>query len=296
MPEFLTTKELAALLRIKERKVYDLAAGGKIPCTKVTGKLLFPKDEVSAWIEGARSGPIEAPRRELPPVLLGSHDPLLEWALRQSGSGLATFLDGSADGVDRFAQGEGQLAGLHLRDAATAEWNMAAVRERCAHLPCVLLHWATRRRGLVMRPELAGRLDEPGDLRGHRLVPRQPGAGAQQLTEQLLAEAGLDEGAVEMVAPARSETDAALAVQEGLADVALGLECVAVQYRLRFVPLVEERFDLLVDRRSWFEPPLQRLSGFCRSHAFAERARLLAGYDITNLGEVLFNAGPGDPR
>ena len=42
-PEFLTTREVAALLRVKERKVYDLAAAGDIPCRRVTGKLLFPK-------------------------------------------------------------------------------------------------------------------------------------------------------------------------------------------------------------------------------------------------------------
>ena len=51
----LDTSELAELLRIKERKVYEMAASGKIPCTRATGKLLFPRKEVESWLEGKAS-------------------------------------------------------------------------------------------------------------------------------------------------------------------------------------------------------------------------------------------------
>ena len=50
-----------------------------------------------------------------------------------------------------------------------------------------------------------------------------------------------------------------------------------------------ERFDLLVDRRAWFEPPFQRFLSFCRSPAFPARAEEMGGYDVTGLGRVLFN-------
>ena len=107
LPQFLTTKEVASLLRIKERKVYELATDGAIPVSRVTGKLLFPRDLVEMWVQqhveylGGRES-----LREHPLVLAGSHDPLLEWALRESGSGIATFLDGSLDGVQRLAAGD----------------------------------------------------------------------------------------------------------------------------------------------------------------------------------------------
>ena len=55
LPDYLTTSELAELLRIKERKVYQMAASGKIPCTRATGKLLFPRKEVESWLEGKAS-------------------------------------------------------------------------------------------------------------------------------------------------------------------------------------------------------------------------------------------------
>ncbi|HEY9549058.1 MAG TPA: helix-turn-helix domain-containing protein, partial [Kiloniellaceae bacterium] len=88
-PAFLTTREVAELLRVKERKVYDLAAAGDIPCRRVTGKLLFPRAEIEAWL--AR-GSTAATSRVLPAnIVAGSHDPLLDWAMRESGSGLAAY-------------------------------------------------------------------------------------------------------------------------------------------------------------------------------------------------------------
>lgn len=85
--QYLTTKELAELLRIKERKIYDLAASGDVPCIRVVGKLLFPRLEIETWMGRARSGP-EA-LSPVAAVFAGSHDPLLEWAIRESGCGIA---------------------------------------------------------------------------------------------------------------------------------------------------------------------------------------------------------------
>ena len=80
MSEYLTTREIAQLLRVKERQVYDLAAKGQLPVRRVTGKLLFPRAEIEAQLH-AGAGEAAAPIR--PAVMAGGHDPLLEWALRE---------------------------------------------------------------------------------------------------------------------------------------------------------------------------------------------------------------------
>ena len=77
---------------------------------------------------------------------------------------------------------------------------------------------------------------------------------------------------------------------EEKADAAFGLAALAEQYRLAFVPLITERFDLLVDRRAWFEPPLQTFLAFCRSTSFEAKANDMQGYDVAGLGRVHFNA------
>lgn len=285
-PEFLTVKELAALLRIKERKVYDLASSGQVPCSRATGKLLFPEAEVRAWIEGKKSGSVERkPRRA---VFLGSHDPLLEWAVRESQSGLATMFDSSMDGLTRFAAGEGVAAGLHVREGEG--WNLNAVKGALPGQDAALIRWAVRRRGLVARRELAGKVSGLTDLGGLKVARRQSEAGAELLFRDLLAEAGIAVDGIAFTAPFRSEQDAVLAVAQGEADVAFGLEAVAAPFGLPFVPLIEERFDIVVDRRSWFEPPMQALMRFAGSEAFRARAERLSGYDIGELGTAVWNA------
>lgn len=282
LPEFLTVRELAAFLRIKERKVYDLAASGEVPVSRAMGKLLFPRGAVQAWIAQAQTGPVCAAPR--PDVFLGSHDPLLDWAIRQSQCGLATFFDSSDDGLTRFAAREGVAAGLHLFDPDREIWNIAAVSGQDA----VLIGWATRRRGLVIgRGETGIRgLD---DLAGRSTARRQDGSGTERLFQHLLTQAGLETGALGPAETARSEQDAVLSVAGGHVAATFGLEALAVQFGLGFVPLIDELFDLLVDRRQWFDPPMQRLLAFCRSADFARRAEGFAGYDLGALGEVRWN-------
>ncbi|PKP63893.1 MAG: excisionase, partial [Alphaproteobacteria bacterium HGW-Alphaproteobacteria-8] len=102
-PEFLTTREMAARLRVRERKIYEMAAAAEIPHRRLTGKLLFPRAEIDAWLAG---GVQKAASPGAAAVVAGSHDPLLDWAIRESGSGLATRFDGSLDGLARLAAGE----------------------------------------------------------------------------------------------------------------------------------------------------------------------------------------------
>ena len=83
---------------------------------------------------------------------------------------------------------------------------------------------------------------------------------------------------------ARTESDAAAAVAADEADVAIGLEAMARQFHLGFLPLLSERFDLLIDRRAYFTEPVQRLLDLTQSAIFAQRAETLGGYDLSDLG------------
>lgn len=290
--EYLTVKELAELLRLKERKVYDLAASGAVPCSRATGKLLFPAAEIREWIERAKSGGEETGEHTSaarPAILLGSHDPLLDWAIRQSRCGLATYYDGSLDGLDRFVRGEGVVAGLHIHDAKTDLWNVPAVSRVAAEQNAVLISFAARRRGLVFRSGEAILSGLP-DLAGLRVVPRQPESGTDTLFRELAAKEGLDLSTLEFADVARTEDEAVEALRCGEADAAFGLEAAARAYGLEFAPVIEEHFALLVDRKAWFEPQVSKLVEFCASERLRERAKNYGGYDVRAFGSVLWNA------
>ena len=292
MHDYLTTTEVADYLRLKERKIYELVRLRRIPCSHVTGKLLFPRRAIDLWVSRHVEFDGPAPERA-PPIAAGSHDPLLEWALRESGCGLALLAGGSEDGLRRLAAAQAVVAGLHIVDPTNGEYNVPAVRGLRGLADVVLIEWAKRIQGLVVAPGNPRRVQSLADAAASRLrvVRRQEGAGAQLLLRFLLARDGLRyEDLAILEPPALTETDLAAAVLDGKADCGIAIAAVAGQFRLGFIALWRERFDLAVRRRDYFEPALQTLLGFARSTSFQTKAHELGGYEIAGFGRVVYNA------
>lgn len=298
MPELMSTKEVAEYLRVKERKVYELVRDGRIPCAKVTGKYLFPKYLIDLWLAQSTEVPggveLASARSAAPPVVAGSHDPLLEWALRESRCGLALMAGGSLDGLKRLYAAEAQLSGMHVLDAASGSYNIPLLKSALPSLDVVALEWAWREQGLVLASGNPSAIKGLGDLvaRGVTVVERQPESGSQILFLHLLEAAKIEAGALRRLAkPALSESDLALSIAERKADAGLAIRAVARQYGLDFLPLARERYDLVMRRRDYFEPPAQALIAFTRTERFRTRAEEMGGYDIARLGAVVYN-GP----
>ncbi len=291
--QLFTTAEAAAYLRLKERKIYEMVAEGSVPCTKVTGRWLFPKAELDHWLIASVTRPAGVTRPEPAPIISGSHDPLLEWALRESGSGLATLAVGSEAGFTRFAAGETVAAAIHLHalDDAEADANVASLKSRSDLHDAVMIAFCRREQGFLVpagNPQKLGSIDDVMSKRA-RIATRPNGAGAQLLLLALLdrAKASLDRLAV--VAPvAPTGPDIAQAIRAGRADTGIATRGVANAAGLDFVPIVWEPFDLVMRQRDFFQPPLQALLRFLQSDEFAARARELGGYDIQSAGSVRF--------
>ncbi|MGY2461831.1 substrate-binding domain-containing protein [Vreelandella sulfidaeris] len=289
---YLTTAEVADYLRLKERKVYDLVSQGLIPCSRATGKLLFPRQQIDLWVLSHLDGE-QAQRLSVPLVVAGSQDPLLEWAIRESGSDLAMLCQGSGDGVRRLLDGKAMLAGIHLLDPDTQRYNEPSAIGLSGMRDLLMVHWAKRRQGLLLPGNNPLNIMGLSDLqRPHiRVAHRQPDAGAARLLSCLLQQAGIDSSALNWAPHASlSEDDLALSISQGEADVGLGVEAAAHRQQLAFIPLHNEPFDLVMQRRSYFESPFQRLLAFTHNARFAERATQLGGYDISELGKISYNA------
>ena len=290
MSDYLTTRELAELLRLGERKVYDLASSGEIPCVRATGKLLFPRAEITAWLAASRTGP-QVAEPPLPAIVAGSHDPLLDWAIRESGSGLATYYDGSFDGLERLADRSAQAAALHIHEEDG--FNTTALRDRLGEAPVVLIEVARRQRGLLLAPDVTG-IGGFGDLAGRNVILRQASAASQHLFLTELAAHGLSPDDLQTQAPcARTEEDMAIALQGAKGEVGFGLGAMARLYRLGFMPTHSERVDLAIWRRAASDAPMQALLSFLRSDRFQTRAEEMGGYDLTQAGQIHHNGASG---
>ena len=288
MSDYFTTEELADFLRIKSRKVYDLVSKDLVPHSRVMGKLLFSKIEISNWISGNKTEDIHL--KSVPIVLLGSHDPLLELAVKNSKSGIAMSFDGSTQGIERFKLNEGFVSGLHLYDNDENIWNVPIVKKQLSDKAVVLIEWAKRERGLIFKENNNIKNISIENYKGKRLVRRQIGSGSEIYLQYILRTYNLSYDDFKRTEIAYSENDAVHLVLSDKADVTLGLKSEAKKYQLGFCPIITERFDLVVDRKFWFEKPFQDLLNFCKTSHFKEIASNLDGYDIIDLGKVHFNS------
>ncbi|MFM7293881.1 MAG: substrate-binding domain-containing protein [Burkholderiales bacterium] len=293
VPDLMELKEVAAYLRIGERTVYDLVKQKKIPCSRVTGKWLFPKRLVDLWIDqNTEAAALGRVRPTASRVVAGSHDPLLEWAVRESGCNMAMLSGGSRSGLDRLYAAEAVIAGIHLYDPAAEDFNVAAL----AAAPLgewVAITMAQRQQGLVVANGNPLQIATIADLvaANARVVLRQPGAGSRELWDCLREQSGYAQHQFTTLnALALTETDLALAIREGVADAGLAIESAARNFGLGFIPLKVERFDLVMLRREYFSADVQRLFACIMGEAFALHAASLAGYDLAKRGQVVFNS------
>jgi putative molybdopterin biosynthesis protein len=291
MPELLTTDEAAEYLRLSERKLYELVAERAVPCSKVTGRWLFPRAALDRWVSAGLIAPAALAQVAAPPIVGGSHDPLLEWALRESASGLASLPEGSEAGLQRLARGEVTAAAIHLHrlDGNDANANCDAVASASGLHDAVVIAFARREQGLVVAAGNPLQLSDIGSIAAKRarLALRPQGAGAQLLLLALLARAGLALDALAVVRPVcPTGADVAQAVRAGRADCGVATRAVAQAAGLDFVPLTWEHFDLVLRQRDYFLPGLQALFKFVRTAALRERAKELAGYDVGDAGNV----------
>ncbi len=232
-------------------------------------------------------------RPEPAPIIGGSHDPLLEWALRESGSGLATLAVGSEAGLSRFAAGDILAATIHLHalEDPDADANVAAMKSRGDMRDAVMIAFCRREQGFLTAPGNPLKIGAIDDIlaRRARITLRPEGAGAQLLLLALLHRAGAALDALAAVQPVcPTGPDIAQAIRAGRADTGIATRAVAVAAGLDFVPIAWEPFDLVMRQRDYFRPALQALVRFLASEPLATRAREMGGYDLTGSGAVRF--------
>jgi molybdate-binding protein len=194
---------------------------------------------------------------------------------------------GSTAALEMLARGEVNVAGLHLRDEESGQYNVAAVRRRLAGGAWRVVNLSQWEEGLVVAPGNPRKFRRVGDLagKGVRVVGREPGAGAQQLLLRLAARDGLAAGALDVVAVAHGHLAVAAAVAVGTADAGIATRAAAVSHGLGFVPLEEARFDLVLPAAP--DERLERLLDVLASARFRRDLGSVAGYGSGKTGRVM---------
>jgi putative molybdopterin biosynthesis protein len=228
-------------------------------------------------------------------LAIGSHDislDLLASRIRQvdPSLSLASANVGSMGGIMAVKQGQAHVAGTHLLDPETGDFNVPYILEHFSPAEVLLVHLGWREQGLMVLPGNPKGISGIEDLArpGVRFVNRQKGSGTRLLLDYELERKGMDPGSLtgyerEMF----THTAVAAAVAGGSADAALGVLAAAKALGLEFVPVARERYDLLVLESFSRTRGYEALLAVLRDPGYRSEIEALGGYDLSESGKLI---------
>lgn len=286
--------------RIKDQYVavpLPRGAGMLTSLSKATGMFAIPENS-----EGKKEGEkvevvLLRPKKEIENSLIaiGSHDNLLDLLkdlLQKQTKPLYLFSShvGSLGGLRAVAKGYAHVAGTHLFDAESGDYNFPFVKKLLGEERVVLLNLAYRQQGLIVAKGNPKKISGLEDLVREDIVfiNRQRGAGTRVLLDYYLQQKQINPSQIRGYKQEEyTHMSVAVNVLTGTADCGLGILAAAKALDLDFIPLVEERYDLLLREELLADERIQLLLKVIKSEEFKEEAKKLGGYDLRSSGEIM---------
>ena len=226
-------------------------------------------------------------------VALGSHDltlDLLAQFLAERGSRLTSANVGSLGGLIALSRGEAHLAGSHLLDPESGDFNLAYVDRYLPGREVVVLGLVRREQGLILAQGNPKNVRGLADLTRSDIgfINRQRGSGTRLLLDYHLKREGLPPESIRGYDREEfTHLTVAAAVASGRVDCALGIHAAAEALGLGFLPLFQERYDLVIPREHYDSPKLAPLLQVLETREFREAVAALPGYDVAPMGKVI---------
>lgn len=211
---------------------------------------------------------------------------LMEPALGRQGINLVLSEEGSHQALAGLARGEAHIAGCHLIEEATGEFNFPWVI-RLIPFPCTLVTFAAWQQGLIVAPGNPHGIRSVEDLARPeiKIINRQPGSGSRALLDRLLLWSGVPPATVTGYSrEAGGHLSVASMVASGQADTGVGVEAAATALGLGFVPLEQERYDLVIPNHFLDHKGVQALLYLLRQPSLHHGVEALGGYDVSSMG------------
>lgn len=247
---------------------------------KVSIELLRPKAEVDATL-----------------VFIGSHDNILDLLANQLHHAppftrISSAHVGSMGGIMAIRRNEAHIAGCHLLDEGTGEYNIPFIKRLLPNTPLQLINLCYREQGLIVAKGNPKNIQNFTDLVTQQLIfiNRQGGAGTRLLTDKIMRE--LDIVPSQLAGYEHEEythMSVAAAVASGSADAGMGIRAAAVALDLDFVPVTEERYDLIIPAPYIEDPKIANVLELIRNNTdFHQKITALGGYNLRDIGTIVY--------
>lgn len=299
-----TIEEIAQLLKVSKLTIYDLVKKEELPIFKVGRQMRVNQADLDAYIEKSKTG--NAPKVKNEPrqlamqkdgskVIISGQDLVLDllgkYIEKQSNVKVLRSHEGSYNGVLAMYNGDCDIASLHMYDGDTGEYNTSYLKKIFVSHPYILINVLTRKAGFYVQKGNPLQIEKFEDilLPKIRLINREKGSGARALLDEKLRMHKIPRTAINGYENEEmSHLDVASAVARGHADIAVGIEQTSKLVNVDFIPLVEERYDIVLFKTPGNEALIQTVKNILISDVFQDEVGALGGYDIHQMGEVIY--------
>lgn len=309
-----TTEEVAQILKVSKLTIYDLVKKGLLPTYRVGRQMRIDPVDLEQYIERSKRGEAKAileesegselKRKEQRPnlsnnrqIVISGQDLSLDILANHFENSSDTFrplrsYTGSLESLISMYQGHSDVVSTHLIDGQSGEYNLPYISRILVNFEYVVINLLSRNAGFYVQKGNPKKIKTWKDLKASNveLINREKGSGARVLVDESLKKHHISIRDVKGYD--REETNhisVASAVAKGVADVGVGSEkATSMVSGVDFIPLVNERYDLVVLKTVENEGLIKKILEILNSESFQSDLQALGGYDLSKTGQILY--------
>ena len=304
--KLMTTKEVAEYLGIHEKQVYALIKDNKIPCTRLTGKWIFPQNLIDEWLNHDARKNAELPdeiykgKREPDKnyiLAAGSNDPILDILLNDirridPETNIFNCSTGSTEGLKLLEKGLTDISFCHIFDPETEEYNIPFIKSYFKDKKIAVIHLFYREIGFVTHPKHKQPIINFNEIkkRNLKIINRQPGSGTRILLDYNLEKLGINSSDIKGYEnEVSTHFEVCMEILSEKADTGIASITAAKLFNLPFKPIIKESFDMVLPHSTFFDKTVQTFIKALKSDEFRKKISYLGEYDFTDSGNVIYS-------
>ncbi|MFJ7725961.1 substrate-binding domain-containing protein [Neobacillus sp. NPDC097160] len=300
-----TIEEVSQLLKVSKLTIYDLIKKGELPVFRVGRQMRMDAEDLNRYIKNQKSAQLPAAfvpavephrveKRESHNIVISGQDIVLDilgkHIEKRSPYKTLRSYSGSLNSLISLYNGDCDIVSLHMYDGDTGEYNLPYVKRILTGYPYILLNLVSRKAGFYVQKGNPLNITSWTDLQqpNIHIINREKGSGARILLDEQLRIHHLSSKSI--IGYDQEETNhlsVASAVSTGKADVGIGNEKAAKMVGVDFIPLITERYDLVIVKTPENEALIRIVKEILSSVLFQTEISSLGDYDQSQTGTII---------
>ncbi|WP_342043886.1 helix-turn-helix transcriptional regulator [Bacillus sp. OTU2372] len=301
-----TIEEVSQLLKVSKLTLYDLVKKGEMPVFRVGRQMRIDAKDLEIYINSQKtnqSTKFQTPEQELHrnktkdsfSIVISGQDLVLDilgkYIEKNSAYKPLRSYTGSLNSLISMYNGDCDIVSLHMFDGDTGEYNLPYIKKILVGYPYILLNLLSRKAGFYVKKGNPLNLTSWTDLNRQdlKIINREKGSGARILLDEQLRINEIPSSNIKGYEHEESNhLSVASAVSAGIADVGIGIQKAAKIVGIDFVPLITERYDLVILKTSETKQLISTVKNILSSHQFKAEVNSLGDYDISQTGNIIY--------